>query len=449
MRAGRRPLDIQLILVVLLLGLLWVAGGASRGDVMGQPVVRGGCWAIVAAAILAGPRPALDGARWLPWLLVATIALPLLQLVPLPPAWWQALPGREVLLVPGDAPPWRPLTMTPGATRNALASLIVPATMLLLLAQGGERLRAAMPGLLLAFITAAVLVGLVQFTGARFNHPFVNDTAGQISGIFANRNHFALLIAMGCALAPPWAFADREALRWRGPLAAGLIVLFVLTILATGSRAGMLLGVVGLGAGVALVARRLRRRLSRAPRWVLPALALGIVVLIGGAIAASVLADRADSVNRLLTLDRAEDVRTRALPTVLGMVAHYMPFGSGFGGFDPVFRIHEPLALLKLTYFNQAHNDFLGIALDGGIAGLIVLAAALGWWASATIAVWRAPADEAVLRARLGSAMIALVLAASVFDYPARTPIVMALIVVAAWWLAHGSGGRPRAALPE
>lgn len=84
-RSRFRP-DLPLILTIALIVLLWVAGGASRADTMGQVIVRAGCWAILIAAILAGPRPIFAGARPVLFLLIATIALPLIQLIPLPPA---------------------------------------------------------------------------------------------------------------------------------------------------------------------------------------------------------------------------------------------------------------------------------------------------------------------------------------------------------------------------
>lgn len=329
--------------------------------------------------------------------------------------------------------------MTPGATRNAIASLVVPVTMLLLLTQINERGRAWLLPSLLAMIGAAVFLGLLQFSGVQFNHPLLNDSPGVISSIFANRNHFALFIAIGCLIAPVWAFSDRGMLHWRGPLAAGLVLLFVLTILATGSRSGMLLGALSLMLALMLVGRRLRRRLNRAPFWVFPALIVGGIIVIGGFIGLSFTADRAEAINRLIVLESDQDMRARALPTVLAMVGNYMPWGSGFGGFDPVFRVHEPFDLLKLTYFNQAHNDYLGIALDGGIAGLALLTLGILWWLVGTIRVWRIEADDAVLLGRLGSAIILLVLIASITDYPARTPIVMALLVVAATWLTRAT----------
>lgn len=445
-RSSFQP-DLPVVLTIAMIVLLWIAGGASRADTMGQVVVRAGCWAILAATILMGPRPTFTDVRPVVFLLITAIVLPLVQLVPLPPAWWKAMPGREILLVPGQPAPWRPWTITPGATRNALASLVVPLTMLIVLAQDSERLRRWMPSILLTMIGAAVLLGLLQVSDGGFNNPLLNDTTGIASSIFANRNHFALFLAIGCLVAPVWAFMDHEAMRWRVPLSGGLVLLFVMTILATGSRSGLLLGALALILALALVARRLRRHLRGMPRWFFPVL-LGITVLvIGGFVALSFAVDRADAINRFIHLEGKDDMRSRALPTVMSMIATYMPFGSGYGGFDPVFRIHEPFGLLKITYFNQAHNDYLGIAVDGGIVGIASLCAGMIWWLVSSIRVWRMKGDDGVLMARLGSAIVFLVLVASLTDYPARTPTIMAVLVMAACWLSRGMRGSSQNAL--
>ena len=446
-RSPFRP-DFPLILLVVLVVLLWVSGGASRAEVLGQVVVRAGAWTILVASILFGPSIRVGRTLPVVWLLAAIIALPLIQLIPLPPSWWQALPGRDILLIPGERVDWRPWTMTPGATRNALASLIVPAVTLVVLTQQNDRARQWLPAILVAMIGSAMLLGLLQFSGSNFNSPFLNDTPGGISSIFANRNHFALFLAIGCLVTPVWAFSDREAMRWRGPLACSLVLLFVLTILATGSRSGMLLGALALVVMFTLVGRMVKQHLRRAPRWMFPALLVGAAIVIGSAIALSFAADRADAINRFISLDSAEDMRSRARPTVLSMIALYMPVGSGFGGFDPIFRIHEPFELLKLTYFNQAHNDFLGIVLDGGVFGMALLATGVLWWLNTTVRVWRSEPNEGVLLGRLGSAIILLVLAASITDYPARTPTIMAILVISAFWLAEASASPKRTALP-
>src|SRR3546814_17788482 len=67
------------------------------------------------------------------WLVLATMLLVLLQLVPLPPGLWTALPGREFLLsAPLSQETWRPWSLTPSTTINAASSLIVPVVTLYL-----------------------------------------------------------------------------------------------------------------------------------------------------------------------------------------------------------------------------------------------------------------------------------------------------------------------------
>lgn len=450
-RSAPFPISLPLILIGALLVLLWIAGGASREDAMGQVVVRTGAWIIIACVLVTGSKPVFAEMRPLVLVLVAVVMLAIFQLMPLPPGMWQNLPGRDILVMPGEAPPWRPLTMTPGATRNALSSLVVPAAMLLLLTQTNEREREFLVTVLLAVIASTVFLGLLQFSGLQINNPLINDVAGNVSSIFANRNHFALFVAVGCLLAPIWALNHFKALHWRGPIAAGLVLLFILTILAIGSRSGLLLAALALAIAAAATGGRLKRLFKGAPRWIVIALAAAGLSLTIGFIWASFAADRVEAVDRLFASAIGDDLRWRARPTIVEMIKIYFPVGSGLGGFDPVFRIHEPDTLLALQYLNQAHNEFLGVALDAGVPGILVLAAAVGWWGFSTVAAWRAPFSSQTSLARLGSGIMLLVFVASITDYPARTPMVMAIIVIAAAWLATGSrhSRSARATLPS
>lgn len=443
-----RP-GLSFVLLTMFLATLWFAGGASRADTLGQVVVRTAAWLILMILALAGKRPLLSGVRPVALLLAASLALVLFQLVPLPSELWQALPGRRLLMsaVIGEQP-WRPWTMVPGATLNAASSLVVPLTTLLLLAGVSRRDHNWLLTVLLFITTASMLLGLLQFSGARFLNPLLNATLGQVSGSFANRNHFALFLAIGCLLTPVWIFERANGRRWRASVGFVLVLLFVLTILATGSRAGLLIGVIALAGGIAFSWHPLRQELRHAPGWVLPALFAAIATIVITLVIVSVAADRASSIQRAVIGDENEDMRTRGLPTVLAMIAIYFPAGSGFGGFDPLFRIHEPFTLLKPTYFNHAHNDFLEIALDGGLPAVLLLLVALGWWLLASVRAWRAPWNEQHLLARLGSAILLLIFIASAFDYPGRTPIMMAIIVIAATWLAQAGKVSPRFALP-
>lgn len=408
-----------------------------RADVLGQVLVRVGAWAVLIACVLSQDRSTFAEPRPVFWLALAALLLVVAQMVPLPPILWQALPGRAMLAqaVEGAAAPYRPLAIVPGAAINAASSLVVPFAVLF--GMGGVRAheRRWISDLILGLIVTSMLIGLIQFSGIDLRNPLLNGDERQVSGLFANRNHFALFMAMGCVMAPVWAFPPNHRVGWRLPVLLGLLALFLLMILATGSRAGLVLGGVGLVLGGLLVWPRVRRQLNHYPRWVLP---IGGVLLMAGFVAISVAAGRAASIDRLFAMDQAQDMRTRALPTVLGMIRTYFPVGSGFGGFDPIFRIHEPFELLKTTYFNHAHNDFLEVVLDGGLLAALLLGAALTWLGYASLRALRStPATSDGVPPLLGSALLLLLCIASLFDYPARTPMMMAMTIIAAIWLAQ------------
>lgn len=432
-----------------LFAVLWLAGGASRADVVGQALVRFVAWAMLVALVLLAPRPVAARPQPVAIILGLSTALIAVQLLPLPPGLWTSLPGREMFreaaLIAGQPQPWRPLSISPASTANALGAMIVPIAALVLIARIERDRHRQIMGLLIGLVAAGGLIGLLQFSGARFDNPLINDVSGAVSGNFANRNHFALFIAVGCLLLPVWGFSGPSPRPWRAVVAVGLLPFFILVGLATGSRSGIVLGLVGIAMGMLIVRKRVASELRRLPRRIALPLVIGILVLTVAAIVISISFDRAVAVNRALTLEGGADLRTQARPVVLALVAHYFPVGSGFGAFDAVFRIAEPDTLLRDTYFNHAHNDWLEIALDGGLPGLLLLGGAVLWWLGASVKAWRTGGTDATL-ARTGSTMIFLVFAASLTDYPARTPMVMALLVLAGSWLAIPAASSANAA---
>ncbi len=438
--APNRASTLSFWLLVAFLAILWVAGGASRADVLGQAVVRFSAWSIIVVAILALSRVDWRAVKEPAIILGAAALLVALQLVPLPPSIWTELPGREIFteaaILTGAEQPWRPLSISPSGTVNALSSLIVPAVVLLLAANLTREQHWRIAIFVLGLVGAGAVVGVLQFSGANFNNPLINTPAGSVAGNFANRNHFAVFLAIGCVLTLAWAFRE-ETPPWKAAAAFGLIVLFILMILATGSRSGVVVGMLGIVLTFLAFRRRAMRQFKAIPHKIAVPVVLVAFAVVIGAIWLSVGLDRAASVDRATVLAGEVDLRLQFWPIVLDMSRSYFPTGTGFGTFDPVFRISEPDGLLNPQYVNLAHNDWLQILLEGGIMGLVLLAAAGVWFVLRSFQAWtsnRRPGGADLL-GKAGVIVVVLILAASVTDYPARTPLVMALLPLAAMWL--------------
>lgn len=431
---------VQPILLGLLLAIIFLAGGASRIGAMGQPVVRGAACVAIALSLVLLRAPLRRGPLSALLLLALVAALLAAQLIPLPPGVWHALPGRAMFIDPTQPGLWRPWSLVPDGTVNALASLIVPGAILFLIALGDERGDAVSVPMLVAAIVGLAVTGALQFSGAPVGSYFVDLLPYDVSGTFENRNHFALLLAIGCLVVPFWA-TDAMPLRgWRALLAVALIPLFCFVILGTGSRAGLILAAVALVFALLITARRVQAAARGAPRWALPAAGVGLVALVAAVGTLGFYADRAASLDRVLQQQVKDDLRFSAWPTLRRMYESLFPAGAGGGSFEPLFRVSETRDFLNLTYFNHAHNDFFEIVLEHGAAGIALMALALLVWAAATLRAWRAPASGPAMRARLGSAVLALIALASTVDYPARTPIIMAVAALGAGWLAGARG---------
>lgn len=407
-------------------------GGSSRYDELAQAPLRLVAILVIAAAGLR--RVEAPSTLRLPALLLAaTVALISIQLIPLPPQLWTALPGRsafaEAAAAAGFDQPWRPFAIAPDLALNSLFSLTVPVATLYGLAVLDQRYRYWVLPILLLIVLCSMLVGISQLvTGSeRLTGIYELTREGTAPGIFANRNHQALLLAAGLPLIAGWDLLRRgesvgAAARWG---AAATAALLLIVLVSTGSRAGLMLGGFGLIGGMAVVwSWRVRADGKKGrSRWILVGMGVSVALLL----AMAIFFERAQAIDRLLASDPLADKRARALPTLLEMIGSYFPLGSGFGTFDPAFRHVEPFELLEATYFNQAHNDLLQLMIEGGVPALLLLVAGLGWLGIAGVRLWRSRSTRSVVvRGRAASLILVMMLAASAVDYPLRTPIMMA-----------------------
>ncbi|QDZ06971.1 O-antigen ligase family protein [Sphingomonas panacisoli] len=429
------------ILLVILFVALCAAGGASRDDVLAQAVIRGFAVMAMFVQVVAGRAPELSRYRACSWLLGAMVAVAALQLVPLPPQIWTALPGRGLIASsPLGGEGWRPMNLVPDAGWNSLFSLLVPLSVLVLLSSLENRTVRRVQYLLIAVVLFSALLALLQAAGSAPENPLINGSTDDYGGMFANRNHQAVFLAIGIVVAWFWGF--QRGGHWRDRrlwLAVCVVLLLSVSILVTGSRTGVILGGVAIMAGPFLARPR---RGKPAARKTGIALWIGISLIIAvGVLLLSSYFGRAASLNRATTLNLDADFRLRALPTVLEIAKTYFPFGAGLGSFDPVFRSAEPFALLEPTYFNHAHNDLLETVIETGIFGPIILLTALIWLFRRMIVMFSESGENARM-GRLGALIVGLVVVASVSDYPVRTPMFMVIMMVAGCWLTGSSPNR-------
>jgi O-antigen ligase len=117
------------------------------------------------------------------------------------------------------------------------------------------------------------------------------------------------------------------------------------------------------------------------------------------------------------------------LKTSIDAASHLMPLGSGVGSFENIYRLYEDHERLDPnTIVNHAHNDYVEIAMETGVPGLIVLALFLAWWGIAVWRVWKNDVDGPYARA--AAVASAAILAHSVVDFPLRTAAISAFFAM-------------------
>ncbi|MGN6496039.1 MAG: O-antigen ligase family protein, partial [Tsuneonella sp.] len=192
---------VRLTALYTLLACAFLFGGGARADIYSLILLRP-LAILFAGYALVALSPTQFARMGIPALVVvAMMALAALQLVPLPPAVWTALPGRELVADisrdTGMSAIWRPLTLAPGRTWNTLFALFVPFAAFLLVAIQARRQGDRLLWPILAFGVATALLGLAQVIGPEDGPLYLYriTNPGNAVGLFANRNHNAIFLA--------------------------------------------------------------------------------------------------------------------------------------------------------------------------------------------------------------------------------------------------------------
>ncbi len=458
------------IVVALYVVACLALGGGTREGFIGDVVLQGFA---VPLLLWAGWRlidvPAANGGRRGRATLAACLLIamvPLAQLVPLSPSLWMRLPGRSdyegSLMAAGLEVGWQPLSVVPSMTWLSFLALLPPAAVLLGVLQLSYTERWRLSLAILSVGLVSVGVGLLQVaqgptSSLRF-YALTNDT--EAVGFFANRNHYAallyclVLVAAAFSVAVVADFA-RAGLSFKSTRStthiiaalSGFAAVFILVAAQAmaRSRAGLGLTAVALMGAFALayltpagttVAQQEQRGAKAAS---------GAIRLLAAAILLACLFGLQFAVYRMshrFHFDPLTDARVVFARNTIDAAIAYMPFGSGLGTFVSVYPGFEKASdNMASAYANRAHNDYLELWLEAGLAGLIGIGMFLIWAAVKCWRVWRRGLPDArhrdnLLACAAALAMMLLLAHASV-EYHLRTAAMMAVF---AWTVAMVMG---------
>jgi O-antigen ligase len=407
--------------------LCLVLGGSAQGAFANMILQLLGlgllAWAVIAPKT-SGPS-ALE--RQLLALILLSLTLVAIQLVPLPPSVWTHLGGRETVAAGysllGVDLPWLPISLAPYDSIATVLTVIPPLALLATILRIGAR-PLWLIGALLSALVAGILVGVLQVSSVGpsgspwYFYPETN--VGVATGFFANADHMATLLVssipfLGALLGS--ARTTRAGLpHYSGVVAVVVAVVIVvgLGIVLNGSLAGY-----GLALPVTFMSLLLAvRPRSRARIWI----GVGAAALVAGGVAGLLLMPIGGSALRA-DANSSVQPRREILSTSLSATQALMPLGSGLGTFARVYAVYENHDRLDPTVsVNHAHDDYVELALEMGVPGVLLMIVFLIWWARAALRTWRIADSGPFARAAVIAS--AAILVHSMADFPMRTAAI-------------------------
>jgi O-antigen ligase len=207
--------------------------------------------------------------------------------------------------------------------------------------------------ILQSFLSPGKIYGIYERFGAA---PF---------GSFVSRHNFAAFMEMTMALPLGLLFAGAVK-RDKKLLYVTAIALMGVALLLSGSRGGL----VALFAQILLLVFLTTR--TKGARNVALRVSLAVALFI--AIVAGTFFVGGDStLTRVAETDVSKDVtadRVEIWAITLKVIGHNLPFGSGLGAFGQAYTEFDDYT--GLSRVEQAHNDYLQVLADMGIAGLAI-----------------------------------------------------------------------------
>ncbi len=416
---------LGLSLLIVVLGTAFAIGGGGSRFALANLAIQLSAFVALAASYDSALRFWRESSAWLRAAVIASLALPLIQIIPLPEAVWTALPSRDLvaqsLEMTGQPGGWMPLSLDPYRTLLAFSALVTPLAVLVSGWALSRHQLLTLGWVIVGLGAATVLLGLAQLgapdAGATV---FGSRWRGNVLlGTFANRNTTGLFLtfALGLAALLPAPRPHPAVL----PIRLSLCILLVVAVLLTQSRTALVLTAIPLSLGALKEFSAIRKQRSASRGSVAIALGAATLVIIGtGALLVTAPGRVSDVLERF---EAKDDPRRFIWDDATYTAGRYWPIGTGQGTFDEVFQVDESLENLTQRRAGRAHNDYIELAIESGMAGLVLAAAWLllvGWMS------WRARLSSLRWTAWGASGFLLCIALQSITDYPLRNQTILA-----------------------
>ncbi len=387
----RIPIQDWMIFAFLAIALVLLAG---VGNIWGASlfVFGAGTWLLISPPRKT-PHP------WLNWACIGLLCWTLIQ------------------LIPGLAPSveWRMAIADAGLTSNSSRPAISPVEQLYAflwifiaiswlyigvnfrqLFDRSERFRS-----LAAFVGAIAILSAACFLMQSAGHKYPLAADSHVFTFLPNRNHMALLAAMGGVAAFALGYDTMLRKPWQGLLFFSACAICLMAVLSLTSRAAILL--FGFGLGVWLLASFQRSSFGERFKIVLPMgfLLLAVLFAVGQITTPRLIVAFGDP----LAVREAEG-RIAIYSDSWQMFSSVWMTGTGWNGFEPVFSHHRVESLSPMAIAHP-ESDWLWLWMESGVPGLIFVLAGIATltslvlWGSRRIERYRRIAAICLLMALL------------------------------------------------
>lgn len=330
--------------------------------------------------------------------IIVGLCLAAVYLIPLPQTQWINLPGRDFYLEgvnwlnQQSVEPALALSLIPAETLIALLSLIPPLSIFLAVSYLPDNKAKQLVMVFLGVVALQATLGIIQYASNNPVFLFGIEGSGQSAqGTYRNRDHFAALMEMALPISIGLTLFsigqhhrkqqhETTYFTWfnlNNTLIFGsLMLLILLAGIFSRSRAGVFLSIVAVILSSLIFARHIGGKQSAGITAIIATITSGLAISIG----------LIPVLNRFVAQDPLEDARWEIFHNTIEGIRAFFPFGSGPGTFPDVYRAFQSIE--QMNFINNAHNDYLELVFEMGVAGAILITAFLLLYIYGWIKLW-------------------------------------------------------------